>query len=121
MNFIVRIIVTAAVAFGLSYILHSGIQIDSFWTALLVALVLAILNAIIKPILIILTFPITLITLGLFLFVINALMILLTSHLVQGFKVNGFWWALLFSLLLSIISSLLYRENKPESKDSGWH
>jgi putative membrane protein len=121
MNFIVRIIVTAAVAFGLSYILRSGIQIDSFWTALLLALVLAILNAIIKPILIILTFPITIITLGLFLFVINALMILLTSHLVKGFKVNGFWWALLFSLLLSTISSLLYKENKPESKDSGWH
>jgi putative membrane protein len=121
MNFIVRIIVTAAVAFGLSYILRSGIQIDSFWTALLLALVLAILNAIIKPILIILTFPITIITLGLFLFVINALMILLTSHLVEGFKVNGFWWALLFSLLLSTISSLLYKENKPESKDSGRH
>jgi putative membrane protein len=115
MNFIVRIIVTAAVAFGLSYVLRRGIQIDSFWTALVLALVLAILNAVIKPILIILTFPITIITLGLFLFVINALMILLTSHLVQGFKVNGFWWALIFSLLLSIISSLLYKENKPES------
>ncbi len=114
MNFIVRIIVTAVVAFGLSYLLKSGIQIDSFWTALLLAVVLAILNAFIKPILIILTFPITLVTLGLFLFVINACMILICSRLIEGFKVNGFWWALLFSLLLSIISSLLYKENKPE-------
>lgn len=114
MNFIGRIIVTAAVAFGLSYLLKSGIHIDSFWTALLLALVLAILNAFIKPILIILTFPITIVTLGLFLFVINACMILICSRLIEGFKVNGFWWALLFSLLLSAISSLLYRENKPE-------
>ncbi|MFI5155762.1 MAG: phage holin family protein [Chitinophagales bacterium] len=114
MNFIVRIIVTAAVAFALSYLLKSGIHIDSFWTALLLALVLAILNSFIKPILIILTFPITLVTLGLFLFVINACMILICSRLIEGFKVNGFWWALLFSLLLSTISSLLYKENKPE-------
>jgi putative membrane protein len=114
MNFIVRIIVTAAVAFALSYFLRRGIQIDSFWTALLLALVLAILNAIVKPILIILTFPITIITLGLFLFVINACMILLAAHLIGGFRVDGFWWALLFSLLLSTISSLLYKESKPE-------
>jgi putative membrane protein len=111
MNFIVRIIVTAVVAFGLSYILH-GIHIDTFWTAIVVAVVLAILNAIIKPILIILTFPITLITLGLFLFVINAGMILLTAKFVSGFRVDGFWWALLFSLLLSILTSLLYTEDK---------
>ncbi|HMH32322.1 MAG TPA: phage holin family protein [Puia sp.] len=114
MNFIVRILVTAIVAFGLSYILGSGVHIDKFTTALVLAIVLAILNAFIKPILIILTFPITIVTLGLFLFVINALIILLAARFVDGFKVDGFWWALLFSLLLSILTSLLYKEKRKE-------
>jgi putative membrane protein len=113
MKFIMRIIVTSIVAFGLSYIL-TGISIDTFWTAILVAIVLAVLNAIIKPILIILTLPITLLTLGLFLFVINALIILFAERLITGFKVDGFWWALLFSLLLSLVTSLMYREEKKE-------
>jgi putative membrane protein len=113
MNFIVRILITALVAYGLTYIL-SGIHIDQFTTALLLAVVLAILNAIVKPILIILTLPITIVTLGLFLFVINALIILLGSKLVDGFKVDGFWWALLFSILLSVVSSLLYSAGKKE-------
>jgi putative membrane protein len=101
------------VAFGLSYLLE-GIKFDSFWTAIVVAIVLAVLNAIIKPILIFLTLPITLLTFGLFLFVINALIILLAERLVRGFTVDGFWWALLFSLLLSLLSSLLYKERKEE-------
>jgi putative membrane protein len=115
MNFVTRILITAVVAFGLSYILQAGIHIDTFWTALVLAIVLAILNAIVKPILIILTFPLTLFTFGLFLFVINAFMILLASKFVKGFKVDGFWWALLFSLLLSILTSLLYK--KPDEKE----
>ena len=106
-----RIIVTSIVAFGLSYIL-SGITIDTFWTAIVVAIVLAILNAILKPILIILTLPITLLTLGLFLFVINALIILFAEHLIKGFRVDGFWSALLFSLLLSLVTSLMYQEDE---------
>ena len=113
MKFIMRIIVTSIVAFGLSYIL-SGISIDTFWTAIIFAIVLAILNAIVKPFLIILTLPITLVTLGLFLFVINALIILLAEHLIDGFRVDGFWWALLFSLLLSLVTSLMYKEEKKE-------
>ncbi|RYY29513.1 MAG: phage holin family protein [Chitinophagaceae bacterium] len=115
MRFIMRIIITSIVAFGLSYIL-AGISIDTFWTAIIVAIVLAILNAIIKPLLILLTLPITLLTLGLFLFVINALIILFAEHLVPGFKVDGFWWALLFSLLLSLVSSLMYQEDKREKR-----
>lgn len=111
MNLLMRIIITSIVAFGLSYLLE-GIKFDSFWTAIIVAIVLAILNAIIKPILILITLPITLVTLGLFLFVINALMILLAAKLVNGFSVDGFWWALLFSLLLSLLTSLLYKEKK---------
>ncbi|MGB4773492.1 MAG: phage holin family protein [Chitinophagaceae bacterium] len=107
MNFIIRILITALVAYGLTYIL-SGIHIDKFTTALILAVVLAILNAIVKPILVVLTLPITIVTLGLFLLVINALIIMLGSKLVSGFKVDGFWWALLFSILLSIVSSILY-------------
>ncbi|MCC7525416.1 MAG: phage holin family protein [Chitinophagaceae bacterium] len=106
MNFIIRLLVTAAVAYGLAYLLK-GLHIDSYWTALVFALVLAIVNVIIRPLLIILTIPLTILTLGLFLFVINALMILLASKMVDGIAVDGFWWALLFGLLLSLASSLL--------------
>ncbi len=109
MKFIMRIIVTSVIAFGLSYILK-GIKIDSFWTAIILAVVLAVLNALLKPILIILTLPITIITLGLFLFVINAAIILLADKFIDGFTVDGFWWALLFSLLLSIVTAVLYKE-----------
>ena len=115
MKFIMRIIVTSIVAFGLSYIL-SGVHIDSFWAAIVLAVVLAILNAIVKPILIFFTFPLTIVTLGLFLFVINALMILLADNLVDGFRVDGFWWALLFSLLLSIVTAVLFKEDKKEKE-----
>lgn len=114
MNFIMRIIVTSIIAFGLSYIL-TGVHIDSFWAAIIFAIVLAILNAIVKPIIILLTLPLTLFTFGLFLFVINAAIILLTAEFVKGFRVDGFWWALLFSLLLSIITSVLYK--KEERRD----
>ena len=105
MNFVIRLLVTAAVAYGLAYLLK-GIHIDSYWTALVFALVLAIVNLIVRPLLVILTIPLTIITLGLFLFVINALMVLLASKVVDGITVDGFWWALLFGLLLSIVSSL---------------
>ena len=114
MNLLMRIIVTSVVAFGLSYIL-AGIKFDSFWTAIVVAIVLAVLNAIVKPLLILFTLPITLFTFGLFLFVINALIILLAEKLVTGFTVDGFWWALLFSLLLSLLTSLLYKEKKEKA------
>jgi putative membrane protein len=113
MNLILRIIISAVVAFGLSYIL-SGVHIDKFTTALLVAVVLGILNAIIKPIIIILTLPITIFTFGLFLFVINAAIILIAAKFVPGFKVDGFWWALLFSLLLSLITSIFYKPSREQ-------
>lgn len=114
MNILMRIIVSSIIAFGLSYILE-GIKFDTFWTAIIVAVVLAILNAIVKPLLILLTLPITLFTFGLFLFVINALIILFAEKLVKGFQVDGFWWALLFSLLLSLLTSLLYKEKKEKN------
>lgn len=116
MNFILRIIISAVVAFGLSYIL-TGVHIDAFSTALILALVLALLNAIVKPILIVLTLPITIVTFGLFLFVINACIILVAGKFVNGFHVDGFWWALLFSLLLSVLTSLLYGKSKQQQAE----
>jgi putative membrane protein len=110
MNIVLRIVISAVVAFGLSYIL-SGVHIQSFVTALVLAIVLGLLNILVKPILIILTLPITLFTFGLFLFVINALIILLAAKFVNGFRVDGFWWALLFSLLLSVLTSILYKKS----------
>ena len=106
---ILRLVITSVVAFGLSYIL-SGVSMNSFWTAILLAIVLGVLNIFVKPLITIFTLPITLLTLGLFLFVIDALIILLADELMGGFEVRNFWWALLFSLLLSVITSLLHKE-----------
>lgn len=116
MNIILRIIISAVVAFALSYVLR-GVHLQSFVTALVLAIVLGLLNVIVKPILIILTLPITLFTFGLFLFVINALIILLAAKFVSGFQVDGFWWALLFSLLLSVLTSFLYRKSTQTKND----
>ena len=107
MRFIIRLLITAAVAYGLSMILTPHVQIDSYSTALIFVLVLGLLNALVKPILVILTLPITIITLGIFLLVINVLMILLASKFVSGIHIQGFLWAFVFGLLLSFLSSLL--------------
>lgn len=85
----------------------SGVHVNNFFTAIIVAVILGIVNTLIKPILVLLTLPLTLITFGLFAFVINALMVLLVSKIVPGFVVDGFLWALIFSLVISIISSFL--------------
>lgn len=118
MRFLLRIIITAVVAFALSSVLR-GIHIDTFWTALVLSLVLAVLNVLLKPILIILTLPITILTFGLFLFVINAGIILLAGKFVDGFHVDGFGWALLFSLLLSLLTSLLLKDRDADRQRSG--
>ena len=92
-----------------AYLLQQGIHVTDFKAALIVALVLAIINATIKPLLLLLTLPITILTLGLFILVINALLILLTSSLVPGFQVDSFWWALLFSIVLTVVNSILHK------------
>jgi len=94
-----------ALAILISAYLLPGVYVDNFWVALIVAIVLGILNALLKPFLLLLTLPINILTLGLFTLVINAFLILLTSSIVSGFKVNNFWWAFIFSIILSIISS----------------
>jgi putative membrane protein len=107
MKFIIRFLVAAAVAYGLSMMLKPHILIDSYSTALVFVLVLGILNAIIRPILIILTLPITILTLGIFLLVINVLMVILAGKFVSGIHIDGFFWAFIFGILLSFLSSTL--------------
>ncbi|HRN48343.1 MAG TPA: phage holin family protein [Niabella sp.] len=107
MNFILKVLITALIAYLLPGIL-SGVKIADMKTAALFALVLALLNAVVKPILVILTIPVTLISLGLFLLVINAFMVMLAANFFKGVHVDGFWWALAFSILLSFGSSILY-------------
>jgi putative membrane protein len=84
-----------------------GVRVDGFTTALIVAIVLGLLNIFIKPILVILTLPVTILTLGLFLLIINALMILLCTKIVGGFSVDTFLTALFFSIILSILQSIM--------------
>ena len=90
-----------------AYLLQPGIQVADFTTALVAALVLGLINAVIAPILLILTLPINILTLGLFTFVLNALLVMLAGNLIPGFTVAGFWYALLFSLIVSVINSIL--------------
>ena len=115
MKFILRILIIAAVSFGLSKVL-SGIHVIDFWTAFIFAVVLAILNTFIKPLITLLTIPVTILTLGLFLFIINAAVVLLASRFVDGFRIDSFWWGLLFSLLLSLFTYVLDKELNKERK-----
>jgi putative membrane protein len=105
MNFLAQLILSAIAVVITSFILP-GVHIHSVFTAIIVAAVLAFLNAIIKPILVILTIPITVVTLGLFLLIINAGMILLVSRIVPKFEVDGFWTAFFFSIILSLINAV---------------
>lgn len=84
-----------------------GVVIKGFFAALWVALFIGIINVLVKPFLILITLPINILTLGLFTFVINALLILLASSIIKGFEVKGFWVAMLFSIVLSIINFLM--------------
>ena len=106
MGIIIRLLVTAAVAFGLTYIL-SGVHINSFGAAIVFAIVLGILNLIVKPILKLLGLPLTIITLGLFSLVINAAVVYLADYFTDGMTIDGFGWALIFSIALSLITSLV--------------
>ncbi|GAA5043861.1 membrane protein [Marivirga lumbricoides] len=106
LQFIISLLITAVAVFITAKIL-SGVTVSGFGSSILVALLLGIVNAIVKPILIFLTIPITIVTLGLFLLVINALMIMLVDAMLSGFKVKNFWWALLFSIILSILNGFL--------------
>ena len=106
MKYLLRLLICTINVFVLASILP-GIHIDDIFTAVIVAVILSLLNGFIKPLLILFTLPVTILTLGLFLFVINACIILIDAHFVHGFKVDGFWHALLFSILLSFFNSFV--------------
>ncbi len=107
MKLIVRVLVTAILVLLISHFMK-GVHVASFTTALFVAIVLGLLNVFVKPILVLFTLPITFFTLGLFLLIINGLIIILCSSIVGGFHVDSFLTALLFSIILSVSQSLMY-------------
>lgn len=111
MEIIVNLILNALAVFVTAKLL-SGVSLDNFGTAVVVAIVLALVNTFVKPILVFLTLPINILTLGLFMFVVNALIILLVDSLVSGFGVASFGWALLFSLVLSFVGSFFHSLTK---------
>ncbi|CAM3372520.1 phage holin family protein [Bordetella sputigena] len=99
-------ILNAVALLVVAYLLP-GIAVASFGSALIAALVLGLLNMLVKPVLVLLTLPITIVTLGLFLIVLNALLFWFAGSILKGFQVNGFWWAVIGAILYSIISGLL--------------
>lgn len=104
--------VVSTIAIVLTARLLPGVHVTNFTAALLAAAVLGIVNAVLKPLLILFTLPLTILTLGLFTLVINALLILLVSALVPGFYVDSFWWALLFSIITSLINAVIMEITK---------
>ncbi|PCJ97457.1 MAG: hypothetical protein COA50_05455 [Flavobacteriaceae bacterium] len=115
MKMILRILLSALAVVILSKVLP-GIGVDSYTTAIIVAVVLSLLNFLVKPLLIIFTLPVTIVTFGLFLLIINAIIILMADYFVDGFYVSSIWWALLFSLLLSFLQSILFSFLKEDKK-----
>lgn len=107
MKTIIKLLLTAVAVVVLAKLL-SGVEVDGYVSAIIVAVVIALLRFTVKPVLIILTLPVTILTLGLFLLIINAIIILMADYFVGGFSVVNIWWALIFSLLLSIFQSILH-------------
>lgn len=107
LNAFIRLLLTAIIVMLIAYLLD-GVHVDGFGTAVLVAIVLALLNLFVKPILNIFTLPLTIITLGLFSLVINAIVILICDYIVGGFDIASFFTAFLFSIILSISQSLVF-------------
>lgn len=102
------LLINSLVIFAGAWILE-GVQVRSYFTALGVAIVLALINMLIKPLILFLTLPLTIITLGLFVLVVNAWMLMLADKLIEGFTMKSFWWALIFSIFISLANSLMFR------------
>ena len=108
MKWILKLLLTAVAVVILAKVLP-GVEVVGYWYAILVALVIGVLKVFVRPILILLTLPVTIVTLGLFLLVINAIIILMADYFLSGFSVSNIWWALIFSLLLSILQYILHK------------
>lgn len=104
---ITNLLINTLSIFAAAYVL-TGIQIDSLQIALVLAVVMAVLNVTLKPLLILITIPLTIVTFGLFLLVVNVLVLYAAEALIGGFTIAGFWWALAFSLLVTIVNSILF-------------
>ncbi len=115
MKLIIRLLITTVLVLIISKYMD-GVSVENITSSIIVAVVLAILNVIVKPILVFFTFPITIFTLGLFLLVINAAIIMICDHFVVGFKVDGFLTALIFSVILSISQSIMFKLTNEDSK-----
>ncbi len=107
MKLIIKLLLTAVAVVVLAKILP-GVSVEGYGSAIIVAIVIALLRLLVKPILVLLTLPITIVTFGLFLLIINAIIILMADYFVDSFEVVSIWWALLFSLLLSLFQSILF-------------
>lgn len=107
MNLLIRILVTAVLVMVIAYFMP-GVRVDSFMTSVIVAVVLGLLNIFIKPLLVLFTLPVTIFTFGLFLLVINAIIIMLCTEIVTGFEIKSFFTALIFSVILSISQSIMF-------------
>lgn len=118
MRIVLRLLVTAAIAFILAQMLP-GVHVADYGTAILFAIVLGLLNIFLRPVLIILTLPLTLFTFGLFLFIINTITVMLASEWVKGFVIDNFGRGLLFSLLLTASTYLLFNEEDRQRKQKG--
>jgi putative membrane protein len=103
MGFLIRLLINALLVYVVAYLL-SGVTVDGYFQAIIVALLLSVVNLLVKPIITILTLPITILTLGLFLLIINGAMVLLVDFLVPGFQVNGMFWAIIFAILLAVLN-----------------
>jgi putative membrane protein len=106
LKYIIKLIVSTIAVFATAYLLP-GVSVDSFVTALLVAAILGLMNSFLRPLLVILTIPVTVFTFGLFILFINAGLVILTSRIIDGFHVSGFWPAFFFSIVLSVITSIM--------------
>jgi putative membrane protein len=115
MKLFMKIVFSSILVMFLSNLMN-GVHVDNFTTSIIVAIVLGLLNIFVKPILVLFTLPVTVFTLGLFLLVINALLILLCAKIVGGFRVDSFFDALIFSIVLSLLQSVMYGLIKDEKK-----
>ena len=107
MDLIIKLLVNAIAVFAFGYMLR-GVHVKSFGSAILIAIVLALVNAFVRPVVLFLTLPFTIITFGLFILVVNTLMVMLVDWILDGLKIDNFWWALLFSVLMSLLNLLFF-------------
>lgn len=113
MKLLLKLVLSAVAVLLLAEILP-GVQLNNYVSAIIVAVVLALLNTFLKPLLVVLTLPATIMTLGLFLLVINAAIIMMADYFIEDFHVDGWLWALIFSFLLSILQSILHSSLKKD-------